>query len=218
MSLNWIEERIRVRRIKDLIAIHHRDEVLRFGEVDDIVRIPRQHVDALDVVARDLELDDLAFWVVKVALLNEAVAADHDEELPLGVVPVLTLGDARLADVDAHLTTIQGMDQLSEGAPVVHVHLQREGHFLLGQIREIGAVKLLGETAVGDLWDGQGLGLLSETVEQVYDFTQLHMMRDRTIAIHAFLHREHAQTVEVAAMLLALKGGYHLVHQVVDIK
>lgn len=95
-----------MRRIKDLVTIHHRDEVLRFGEVDDVVRIARQHVDALDVVARDLELDHLPFGVVQVALLDEAVATDHDEELPLGVVPVLSLGDARLADVDTHLATV----------------------------------------------------------------------------------------------------------------
>lgn len=153
-----------MRGIKDLVAIHHRDEVLRVGEVDDVVRIARQHVDALDVVARDLELDDLAFGVVQVALLDEAVATDHDEELPLGVVPVLTLGDARLADVDADLTTIQGMYQLGEGASSIDVHLQREGDLLLREVREIRGVKLLGETAVGNLGDGQGLGLLGEFV------------------------------------------------------
>lgn len=152
-------------RIKDLIAIHHRDEVLRVGEVDDVMRIARQHVDALDVVARDLEFNHLPFGVVQVTLLDEAVATDHDEELPLGVVPVLSLGDARLADVDAHLATIQGMDQLGEGTSIVDVHLQREGDFLLGEIREIGAVKLLGEAAVGDLGDGQGLGLLCELLQ-----------------------------------------------------
>ena len=153
-----------MRRIKDLVAIHHRDEVLRVGEVDDVVRIAREHVDALDVVARDFKLDDLAFRVVEVALLDEAVATDHDEELPLGVVPVLSLGDAWLADVDAHLATIQGMHQLGEGSSVVDIHLQREGDFLLWEIREISAVKLLGETAVGNLGDGQGFRLLSEFV------------------------------------------------------
>ena len=105
-ALYWIKERIRVSRIKDLIAIHHRDKVLRVGEVDDVMCIARQHVDALDVVARDLEFDDLPFGVVQVALLDEAVTTDHDEELPLGMMPVLPLGDARLADVDAHLTAV----------------------------------------------------------------------------------------------------------------
>ena len=87
-------------RIKDLVAVHHRDQILRFGEVDDVVRIPREHVDALDVVARDFKLNHLAFRVVEVALLDEAVTGDHDKELPLGIVPMLPLGDSRFADVD----------------------------------------------------------------------------------------------------------------------
>ena len=70
------------------------------AEVDDVVRVAGKHVDALDVVARDFKLDD--FIRAELALLNEAVTADHDEELPLGVVPVLAFGDAGLADVDAH--------------------------------------------------------------------------------------------------------------------
>ena len=69
-ALYRVKERIWVRRIKDLIAIHHRDQVLRVGEVDDVVRIPREHVDALDIVARDFKLDHLAFRVVEVALLD----------------------------------------------------------------------------------------------------------------------------------------------------
>ena len=164
MSLNWIKERIRVRGIKDLVAIHHRDEVLCVGEVDDVMRIPGEHVDALDIVARDFKLDHLAFRVVEVALLDEAVTGDHDKELPLGIVPMLPLGDARFADVDGDLTTVEGMHQLGEGASGVHIHLQRESHFLFGEIREIRGVKLLSETAVGNLWNGQRLGLFGKTV------------------------------------------------------
>ena len=65
-----------------------------------------EHVDALDNVACDFKFDDLAFGVVKVALLNQTVATDHDEELPFGVVPMLPFDDAWLRDVDAHLATV----------------------------------------------------------------------------------------------------------------
>ena len=136
-ALYRVKERIWVRRIKDLIAIHHRDQVLCFGEVDDVMRIPREHVDALDIVARDFKLDHLAFRVVEVALLDETVTGDHDKELPLCVMPMLPLGDARLADVDGDLTTVEGMHQLGEGAPVIHIHLQRESHLILRQIAKI---------------------------------------------------------------------------------
>ncbi len=65
-----------------------------------------EHVDALDVVASDFELDDFAFGVVEVALLDEAVARYHDEEFPLGVVPVLAFGDAGVADEDANFSAV----------------------------------------------------------------------------------------------------------------
>ena len=78
------------------------------------MRISWQHVDALDIVATHFKLNHLAFGVVEVAFLDETVTADHDEELPLGVVPVLAFGDAGLADVDAHLATVQGVNQLGE--------------------------------------------------------------------------------------------------------
>ena len=57
------------------------------------------------------------------------------------------------------------MNQLGERASVVNVHLQRKGDFLFRKIREIRGVKFLGETAVGDLGDGQGLGLLRELLQ-----------------------------------------------------
>ncbi len=48
----------------------------------------------LDLVARDLEFN--GFAGVDVALLNQAMALDNDEQLPLAVVPVLTLCDSGL--------------------------------------------------------------------------------------------------------------------------
>ena len=141
--LNFLEIRIRLIRIKYLITVHYRHEVFSVAEVDNVVRISRQHVDALDVVARYFEFD--YFIGAEPTLLDEAVTADHNEELPLGVVPVLTLGYTGLGDVDADLAAIQGVHQLGEGATVVNVHLQREGHFLLGQVTQVGAVEFLGE-------------------------------------------------------------------------
>ena len=161
-ALYWIKESIRVRRIKDLIAIHHRDQILSIGEVNDVMRISRQHVDALDVVTSDFKFDNLPFGVVKVALLNQAVATDHDEELPLGVVPMLALGDARLADVDGDLPAVEGMHQFGKGASLVDVHLQREGHFFLREVAQVSAVKLFGKAVCRYLRNHQSLGLFSE--------------------------------------------------------
>ena len=58
-QLNWIEVGIRFVRVEDFIAVHHRDQVLGVGEVDDVMRIAWEHVNHLDVVAAYLKLDDL---------------------------------------------------------------------------------------------------------------------------------------------------------------
>ena len=142
---NWFKIGIRFIRVENLIAIHHRDEVLGLREIDDIVRVSRQHVHSLDIVARDLEFDH--FVGTELAFLDQAMAGDDDEELPLGVVPVLAFGDARLGNVDGHLAGVQRMHKLRETAAVVHVHLQREGYLLFGKIAEVGAVEFLGKAA-----------------------------------------------------------------------
>ena len=72
--------------------------------------VAREHVDSLDVVAVNFPFKDFAFGVVEISLLNEAVALNDNELLELGVVPVLTFGDAGLTDVDADLSAVEGMD------------------------------------------------------------------------------------------------------------
>ena len=57
-----------------------------------------KHVYCFDLVTAYLKVKN--FVRTDSALLDKAVAAHNNEELPFGVVPVLTLGDARLADVD----------------------------------------------------------------------------------------------------------------------
>ena len=61
-------------------------------------------MDSLDVVARNFPLQHFALRIIEVALLDEAVAFHHNELLELGIVPVLTFGNAGLGDVDAYLT------------------------------------------------------------------------------------------------------------------
>ena len=95
-------------RIKDLVAVHDCDQILCLTEVDDVMGVSGQHVDALDVVATNLKLYHLV--CTQFALLDKAMTGHNNEEFPFCVVPVLTFGDARLADVDAHLTAIQSVN------------------------------------------------------------------------------------------------------------
>ena len=92
-----VEESVRPLRVENLVAVHDSYKILNLGEVYDIVRISGQHDDALNLVARDFELDDLVRTLFP--LLDQAVAGNNDELLPFGVVPVLTFGDTRLAAV-----------------------------------------------------------------------------------------------------------------------
>lgn len=109
-------------RVENLVAGHHRHQILRFRKIDDVVGPTRNHVNSLNLVPGNLKLH--RFSGVDVPFLNQTVTSNHDEQLPLGVVPVLPLGDARAADVDAHLTAIGGMHQFRERATVVRIHLE----------------------------------------------------------------------------------------------
>lgn len=157
--------------VKDFVAVHDGDEVLCIREVDDIVGVAGEHVDSLDVVAIDLPLEDLAFRIIEVALLDKAMAFDYDELFELGVVPMLALRDAWLGNVDTDLTTVEGMDEFREGTTLIDIHLQRESDFVLREIREIGAVEFLGETVCGYLGNQQGVGLSSERLEKADNLT-----------------------------------------------
>ncbi len=178
--------------------------------------VAREHVDGLDVVAGDLELDDLVR--VQPALLDEPMPGDHDEELPFGVMPMLPLRDARLGDVDGHLAGVQRMHELRERAAVIDIHLERERHLRGREIAQVGRIQLLRERALRDVRDHQRPGLRGELVEQVDNLAQRRPVRRGHIAIAAVLHREHPETVELAAVLLPAQAGDHLVHEIVDIQ
>ena len=91
MLLNLLPKRVRLPRIKDFVCPHEGYEVFRLGQIDDVVGVSRQHVDRPDLLPAHFELDDLIRS--DLPLLDQAVPGDHDEELPLAVVPVLAFGD-----------------------------------------------------------------------------------------------------------------------------
>ena len=119
-------------RVKNFVAGHHRHQILRFRQVDNVVRPAGNHVDSLNFVPGNFKLH--RFSGVDVSLLNQAMTCHHNEQLPLGVVPVLAFGNTGTADVDRHLTAIGGVHQFRERATVVHVHLQGILEFVGGQI------------------------------------------------------------------------------------
>ena len=163
--LYWFKKCIWPLGIEDLVAIHHGDKIFSVTEVNYVVRIARQHLDSLNMVAIYLPFKDFAFGVVEVALLDESVALNHDKLLKLGIVPVLAFSDARLTDINANLSGVVSVYKLSEGATIIHIHLEREGGLLFGKVTEIRAVEFLGEGAGRNLGNHESLGLFGETLK-----------------------------------------------------
>lgn len=119
-------------RIEYLVAVHDGDEVFGIGEVDDVVGIAGEHDDGLDFVTTHLIVED--FVRALLAELDEAVARDDDELFPLGVMPMLALGDTRLRDIDAYLSAVEGVDKFGERTTLVNIHLQVEDGLFLGKV------------------------------------------------------------------------------------
>ena len=53
----------------------------------------------LNLNTRDFPLQHLAIRVIQIPLLNQSVTFHHNKLFKLGVVPVLTLCDARFRDI-----------------------------------------------------------------------------------------------------------------------
>lgn len=119
-------------RIENLVAVHDGDEVFGVGEVDDVVGVAGEHDDGLDFVTTNFIVQH--FVCAFLAELDEAVARDDDELFPLGVVPMLSLGDTWLRDVDAYLSAVEGVDEFGERTALVNIHLQVEDGLFLGKV------------------------------------------------------------------------------------
>lgn len=134
-------------RVENLVAGHHRHQILCFRQIDDIVSPAGNHVDSLDLIPGNLKLH--RFSSIDVPFLDQAVTSHHNEQFPLGVVPVLSLGDSGTADVDAHLPAIGGVYQLGKGTTVVHVHLQGILELVCGQIGQVQGVQFFAKEPSG---------------------------------------------------------------------
>ncbi len=180
------------------------------------MRIAWEHVDALDVVTIYFKLNHLI--TTQLALLNQSMTSHYNEELPLGVMPVLSLCNSWLRDIDRNLTGIQGMNQLSETTSIINVHLQGEGYFLLGEITEISRIEFLSEAISRNLWYHQRLWLFSEALQQLYNLTQRYFVGNRTIAIPSCFDWLNIQTIELALVALTLQNSKHFIHKVINIQ
>ena len=79
-------------------------------EIDDVMGIARQHMDSLNLIAADPELQHLvrAYFT----LLDEGLSGDDDEKLPLTVMPVLSLRNTWLGNIHRKLAMISSLKKL----------------------------------------------------------------------------------------------------------
>ena len=203
-------------RVEDLVAGHHRHQILCLRQVDDVVGPAGNHVDRLNFVPGNLKLH--RFSGVDVPFLNQAVPSHHDEQFPLGVVPVLPLRDARAADVDAHLSAIGGVYQLGERTTVVHIHLQGILKLVRGQIGQVQGIQLLGKGTVRHFGHHEGRGLRLELLQQIHDFAQRDLVGHRNTTIAAIFFQDSLHTVKLTVLFFAFQQVKHPFYKIVDVQ
>lgn len=140
-ELHRLKKCIRMIAVKDLVCPHNCDKVFSLRQIDDIVGISRKHVHSLDLIPAHLKLNH--FISSDFPLLDQTMAGNYNEKLPLRIVPVLPLCDARLRNINAELAMVCSLKQLRKTTPVIAVHLEIESDLLLGEIAQIHAVQLL---------------------------------------------------------------------------
>ena len=91
-GLYFLKKSVRLLWVKYLVTVHYRHQIFSLGQIDDVMRISGQHVNTLDVITAYLKLYN--FIGTNLTFLDQPMSSNHDKELPLGVVPVLTLGGA----------------------------------------------------------------------------------------------------------------------------
>ena len=97
--------------------------------------ISRKHMYSLNMIAIYLPFQHFIFRIVEVTLLDKAMTLDRNKLFELGVVSMLSFRYSWLADINAHLSCIQRMNQLRERTSLIHVHLQIKSGFLIRQVR-----------------------------------------------------------------------------------
>ena len=131
---------------------------------------------------------------------------------------MLPLGDARAADVDAHLPTVSGMNQFRERTTVVHVHLQGILKLVRWQIGQVQRIQLLGKRAVRHFRHHERSRLCLELLQQVHNFSQRDLVGHGNTAVATVCFQNSLYTVKLTVLLLAFQQVEHSFYQVVDVQ
>ena len=130
---------------------------------------------------------------------------------------MLPLGDSGLTDIDAHLSTVSGMNQFRERTTVVHVHLQSILEFIGGQIGQVQGVQLFGKGAIRHFRHHEGTRLCLELLQQIHDFSQCDLVGHGDTAVTTVCIQNRFHAVEFAVLFLAFQQIKHTFYEVINI-
>ena len=113
-------------RIKQFICPHQSHQILCLGKIDDIMRIPGNHMYGFHLFPGDFKAYDRkgvsVFIKTYLPFLNQTMSSNDDEQFPLRMMPMLSLGDTRPADIYGKLAVACRLQKLSKAASLIAVH------------------------------------------------------------------------------------------------
>ena len=111
-------------------------------------------------------------------------------------MPMLSLRDSRLTDIDGDLSAILRMHKSRKRTTRIHVHFQRIRELVLRQIGQIQAEKFLCKRFIRHLRHYKCLRLCLELLQQIHNFAERHLMRHRYTAILPLRIQKRLYTVK----------------------
>ena len=118
--------------IKLLISPHNSHKVLCLTQIDNVMGITGEHMNSLDLISTNFKLDN--FVSTYLTLLNKTMTGNNYKELPLAVMPVLSLSNPGIANIYRELTTVSSFQKLGKASSVIAVHLQIKDGLLLSSL------------------------------------------------------------------------------------
>ena len=156
-----------MRGIKVFVGPHDRHHV-GLSRVLDFMRVAGRDLDDFEIVARDVVRKDLVAPDLPQA--DDARACNNEEFLVLRLVPVATLHDMRMREVDGDLPLPLRPKEFCESAACICMRLERIGKSVFRQIAQIRAVKLLDER-IAEGRDAERLTVVAEALDELCELS-----------------------------------------------
>ncbi len=129
------KKRIRLLGIERLVCPHDSHHV-RIAQILNVVRVTYRDIHHLQLVARNIILIDFLSSIFRKRMTPCPLTTRNFSFLC--VMPVVSFGNARLGNIHRHLSSIGRFQEFSKGTPFIHIHFERIGELIFGQIAQVG--------------------------------------------------------------------------------